>query len=132
MSAELEEGQTLSKGEARCPAAPSTQEIIANDKVSAPGWVCSESYEFMGDEDIPTDRYIDPAYAREELDRLWTRTWQFACREEHIPAVGDYYVYDLGPYSFIITRVGKEEIRAYYNLEKLWSEALPDAEAVRQ
>ncbi|HMK85757.1 MAG TPA: aromatic ring-hydroxylating dioxygenase subunit alpha [Steroidobacteraceae bacterium] len=105
----------LKKGEARCPGAPSTQEIIAGDKVQAPDWVRSESYVFLGDEDIPTDRYIDPKYAKLEFDRLWTRTWQFACREEHIPEVGDYYVYDLGPYSFIVTRVARHEIRAYYN-----------------
>ena len=102
------------KGAARCPAI-STQEIIAQDAVAAPEWVRSESYAFLGDEDIPTERYIDPAFAKEEYDRMWTRTWQFACREEHIPEVGDYSVYDLGPYSFIVTRVAPDEIRAYYN-----------------
>jgi len=105
----------LKKGDARCPEAPSTQEIIANDKVAAPQWVCSESYEYLGDEDISTDRYLEPAYAAKEFDRLWTRTWQFACREEHIPEVGDYYVYDVGHYSFIVTRVGEHDVRAYYN-----------------
>ena len=105
----------LQKGEARCPNAPSTQDIIAADKVAAPGWVRSESYSFLGDEDIPTDRYTDPAYATKEFNTLWKQTWQFACREEHIPNVGDYHVYDLGPYSFIITRVAKDDIRAYYN-----------------
>lgn len=105
----------LKKGEARCPGAPSTQDIIAADKVGAPGWVRSESYQFLGDEDISTDRYIDPAFAKLELDTLWKKTWQFACREEHIPQVGDYHVYDLGHYSFIITRVAEDEIRAYYN-----------------
>jgi nitrite reductase/ring-hydroxylating ferredoxin subunit len=105
----------LNKGDARCPGAPSTQEIIAKDKVAAPGWVRSESYNFLGDQDISKDRYIDPAFAKLELDKLWTRTWQFACREEHIPEVGDYHVYDLAHYSFIITRVAKNEIRAYYN-----------------
>jgi len=108
-------GEKLGKGDARCPGAPSTQEIIEKDKVAAPGWVRSESYQFLGDEDIPTDRYIDPAYSRMEMERLWTRTWQFVCREEHIPDVGDYYVYDLGSYSFIITRVAKNDIRAYFN-----------------
>src|SRR3546814_15462439 len=34
---------------------------------------------------------------------------------EHIPEVGDYHVYDLGTYSFIITRVAADDIRAYYN-----------------
>jgi nitrite reductase/ring-hydroxylating ferredoxin subunit len=115
MSADLKERNELEKGEARCPGHPSTQEIIAGDEIAAPGWVRSESYAFLGDADIPTERYIDPAYAKEEFDRLWTRTWQFACREEHIPEIGDYSVYDIGRYSFIITRVGKNDIRAYYN-----------------
>ena len=105
----------LKKGEARCPGAPSTQEIIAKDKVAAPQWVRSESYQFLGDADISKDRYTEASFAKLEFERLWTRTWQFACREEHIPEVGDYYVYDLGPYSFIVTRVSKNEIRAYYN-----------------
>jgi len=115
MSAELKEPAHRDKGEARCPRAPSTQQIISEDKVGAPGWVRSESYNFLGDEDISTDRYIDPAFAKQEFDRLWTRTWQFACREEHIPTIGDYHVYDVGPYSFIITRVAQNDIRAYFN-----------------
>lgn len=104
----------LKPGQARHPA-ETTQEIIARDKVPAPGWVRSESYDFLGDEDIDTQRYIDPAIATEEFTRLWTRTWQFACREEHIRNVGDYQVYDVGPYSFIVTRVGENDIRAYFN-----------------
>ena len=93
MSVEMPERQQAAsgKGEARCPGAPSTQEIIGNDKVAAPGWVCSESYRFLGDEDISTDRYIDPAFTKAELDKLWTRTWQFACREEHIPQIAVEY-----------------------------------------
>lgn len=104
----------LDPGQARCPAI-STQEIIAADKVPAPGWVRSESYEYLGSEDISKDRYTEAAFAAQEFASLWTRTWQFACREEHIPEVGDYYVYDIGPYSFIVTRSGEDEIRAYYN-----------------
>ncbi len=115
MSVEITERKQSAEGEARCPGAPTTQEIIAADRVAAPGWVRSESYQYLGDEDISTDRYIEPQYARMEMERLWTRTWQFACREEHIPEVGDYYVYDIGPYSLIVTRVAKNEIRAYYN-----------------
>ena len=104
----------LNPGDARCPAI-STQEIIAQDRVGAPEWVRSESYEFLGNEDISKDRYIDPAFAKTEMERLWTRTWQFACREEHVPEVGDYYVYDLGSFGFIITRTAPDEIKAYFN-----------------
>lgn len=105
----------LAPGVARCPDEPTTQEIIAGDKVGAPEWVRSESYRFLGDGDISTRRYYDPEFARLEYENLWSRTWQFACREEHIPEVGDYYVYDLGRSSFIITRVAENDIRAYYN-----------------
>jgi len=101
-------------GEARCPA-QSTQDIIAKDKVPAPDWVRSESYQYLGSSDISTDRYINADFAKGEFERLWTRTWQFACREEHIPEIGDYHVYDIGAYSFIITRVGENDIRAYFN-----------------
>ena len=104
----------LNPGEARCPAI-STQDIIAADKVPAPEWVRTESYEYLGSEDISKDRYTSAEFHQQEFARLWTRTWQNACREEHIPEIGDYTVYEIGHYSFIITRVGDNDIRAYYN-----------------
>ncbi|MBE7204388.1 MAG: aromatic ring-hydroxylating dioxygenase subunit alpha [Parafilimonas terrae] len=109
----LETGK-LVPGSARCPA-ESTQEIIARDRVPAPAWARSESYRYLGSEDVSKDRYIDPAFQKGEFERLWTRTWQMACREEHVAEVGDYHVYDIGPYSFIVTRSGEDEIKAYYN-----------------
>ncbi|MFS0849799.1 SRPBCC family protein [Novosphingobium panipatense] len=105
---------TLQPGEARCPA-ETTQEIIARDKVAAPVWATSESYEYLGSEDVSKDRYVDPAFASAEMERMWTRTWQMACREDHIPEAGDYYVYDVGPYSFIVTRNEDGAIHAYFN-----------------
>src|SRR5690625_3169853 len=115
MNEPVHTAQAIEKGMARCPGAPSTQEIIASHRAPAPDWVTSESYQFLGDEDIPKDRYLDADFAKREFENLWTRTWQFACREEHIPEVGDYHVYDIGRRSFIITRVAEDDIRAYYN-----------------
>src|ERR1700712_255939 len=105
---------TLKLGEARHPA-ESTQDIIALDRNQAPGWAASESYAFLGDEDISKDRYTDPQFAKGEFEKMWTRTWQMACREEHIPEEGDYYVYDLGPFSFIVVRQEDQTIRAFFN-----------------
>lgn len=109
----LETGQ-LAPGAARCPS-ESTQEIIARDRVPAPEWARSESYQYLGSEDVSKERYIDPDFQKAEFERLWTRTWQMACREEHIPEAGDYHVYDIGPYSFIIQRTPANEIKAYFN-----------------
>lgn len=101
-------------GEARHPD-ESTNDIIAADRNPAPGWALDVSYEYLGSDDVSKDRYIDPAFAAEEFKRLWPRTWQMACREDHIPEVGDYYVYDLGTFSFIVVRSDDDEIKAHYN-----------------
>lgn len=105
---------TLQPGTARHPA-ESTQEIIALDKVGAPGWAASENYAYLGSEDVSTTRYTSADFAAGEMQRMWTRTWQMACREDHIPEAGDYYVYDIGHYSFIVTRTETGDVRAHFN-----------------
>ena len=65
----LEIAQALPPGAARCPQEPSTQDIIARDRVAAPAWVRCESYEFLGDEDIPFERYTSPEFFKAEMDQ---------------------------------------------------------------
>jgi phenylpropionate dioxygenase-like ring-hydroxylating dioxygenase large terminal subunit len=64
---------------------------------------------------IPFSTYYDKDYAEQEMEHVWKKCWQFACREEDIPNVGDRYVYDVGPLSFIIIRSGENEFKALYN-----------------
>ncbi len=64
---------------------------------------------------IPFSSYTDSGYAAQELEHVWSRTWQYACREEDIPAVGDRIPYDVGPLSFIIIRSAENEFKAFYN-----------------
>ncbi|MDA1074080.1 MAG: aromatic ring-hydroxylating dioxygenase subunit alpha [Proteobacteria bacterium] len=105
---------TLPPGQARCPG-PSTRDIIISDADNAPAALTEERYEFLGDADLPFRRYTDPKFYEKEIDRLWNRTWQWACREEHIPKVGDYVVYDVGPYSLIILRNAPDHVVAFVN-----------------
>ena len=82
-------------------------QILASDAKPAPAPLTAEAYAFLGDADLPASRYTCPDFFRREMSAMWSRTWQWACREEHIPGVGDHYVYDIGPYSVIVTRVAE-------------------------
>lgn len=103
-------------GEARS-AAISMAEIIARDPNQPPEELLAQAYEFLGDEDIPYERYISRDFFDLEVKKMWSKVWQWACRLEHIPEIGDNYVYDVGPYSILVVRhgAGPEDIKAYHN-----------------
>ncbi|MFA5677231.1 MAG: aromatic ring-hydroxylating dioxygenase subunit alpha [Pseudomonas sp.] len=107
---------TTSKlGQARCPGAPSTQEIIHRDGRPVPDVLAMEAPCFLGDEDMSYERYISPAFFQREMALLWPKVWQWACREEHIPEPGDFHVYEVGHYSVIVVRTQDGAVKAYYN-----------------
>jgi phenylpropionate dioxygenase-like ring-hydroxylating dioxygenase large terminal subunit len=60
-------------------------------------------------------RYYDPAYAALETERMWCKTWLYACREEDLPHVGDRLPFEVGPLSFLIVRAGENSFKAFYN-----------------
>lgn len=93
----------------------SIADVLASDARPAPAPLTTQAYEFLGDADLPTHRYTCDDFFQQEMSGMWSRCWQWACREEHIPTVGDHYVYDIGPYSVIITRVAVGEIKAFIN-----------------
>jgi phenylpropionate dioxygenase-like ring-hydroxylating dioxygenase large terminal subunit len=63
---------------------------------------------------VAVARYVDRAfYERERV--MWEKTWQVACREEHIPNVGDQHVYDIARRSYLVVRVAPDLIKAYPN-----------------
>jgi nitrite reductase/ring-hydroxylating ferredoxin subunit len=102
-------------GTGRCPDAPAVQDILRRDGMPAAPPFLGESFRFQGDADIPYARYLSPDFARLEMERLWPRTWQWACRVEQIPEPGDFAVYDVGPHSLVIVRGGDGVIRAFFN-----------------
>lgn len=105
---------TLTPGDARCPG-PSTQDIIASDQGATPEPLLAQKYAFLGDEDIPWNRYTSQSFYDLEVEKMWSRTWQWTCREEHIPNAGDYYVYDIAHFSVIVIRGEDAQIRAFVN-----------------
>lgn len=101
-------------GTARAPG-PSVSDTLHSDSVAPPAALLEQSYEFLGDTDIPFSRYTSAAFFQREMEQLWPRAWQWACREEHIPDVGDNYVYDIGHWSVIVARGEDNKIRAFLN-----------------
>lgn len=73
----------------------SYQELLDTDTHNVPVVLRREAPRFLGIEDIAKDRYVSRAWHEREVERLWKRVWQFACREEQIPHVGSYVVYDI-------------------------------------
>jgi phenylpropionate dioxygenase-like ring-hydroxylating dioxygenase large terminal subunit len=64
---------------------------------------------------VPIERYTSRAWHDREVEKLWKRVWQFACREEEIPEVGDRTVYEIADLSVVIVRAAADEIRAFPN-----------------
>ncbi len=90
-------------------------DTLASDRFAPPPPLLESRYEFLGDEDIAFERYTSPEFFQREMSDLWPRAWQWACREEHLPDVGDTYVYDIGPYSVIVVRSAVDTIQAFLN-----------------
>ena len=64
---------------------------------------------------IPKERYVSQAFFDLEMEKLWPRVWQMACREEEVPKVGDFLEYVIGDQSILVTRSDPDTIRAFYN-----------------
>jgi len=104
----------LAPGEARCPG-PSVQDFLDRDGDAVPPPLREQAYEFLGDEDESLERYTSEAVYRREVERVWARTWQWACREEHVPEPGDYTTYDVADFSVIVMRGQDRKLRAFVN-----------------
>lgn len=93
----------------------SYQTLIANDAVAPPAVLTLESPYQSGLTSVPVHRYTSREFHDLEMQKVWSKCWQMACREEEIPQVGDYIVYDIGRFSILVVRTS-EGIRAHHNV----------------
>jgi len=101
-------------GQARS-SGPSYQQLLDTDSRPVPEVLRLESPTYLGDDDKPVARYISREFHELEVERLWMRVWQMACREEDIPDVGDTEVYDIADLSVLLVRSAPSEIKAFHN-----------------
>ena len=93
----------------------SYDDILNRDTRAVPPHMRQGPSPDIGSEAIPVDRYISPEHFQKEVDHVWSKVWQLACREEDIPDVGDYHIYENVGKSLIVVRSGATEINAFYN-----------------
>ena len=91
------------------------QQLLDQDTRPVPPVLRLQSPRDFGDADIAIDRYISKDWHDQEVEHLWRRVWQFACREEDIPTPGDHYRYDIAGLSFLVVRTEAGTIKAYPN-----------------
>jgi phenylpropionate dioxygenase-like ring-hydroxylating dioxygenase large terminal subunit len=64
---------------------------------------------------VPKERYFDPDFYAMEVELLWPRVWQMACRLEEIPAPNDFVEYEFLDQSIIVLRTDDMGVRAFQN-----------------
>jgi phenylpropionate dioxygenase-like ring-hydroxylating dioxygenase large terminal subunit len=68
-----------------------------------------------GPEKVPVARYFDRSYHELEVEHIWKKCWQMVCREDDIPDVGDYYLYEIASLQYLVVRTAPGEIKAHVN-----------------
>ncbi len=65
---------------------------------------------------VPVERYTSSEFHRLEVERVWRRVWQMACRIDDIAEVGDHLNYDIAGISILIVRSAPDEFKAFHNV----------------
>lgn len=95
---------------------PNWRDLAASDSKSLPEAYRTESSPNLGSGKIPPERYTSQEFHRQEVEKIWKRTWQMVCREEEIPNIGDHFVYNVANLSFLIVRTAEHEFKGYWNV----------------
>lgn len=93
----------------------SFQELLDKENVEVPAALRDSTETYLGSDDLPIDRWTSREFFDLEVEKMWTRTWQMACRESRLANPGDYFVYDIVNDSILITRTESGELKAYHN-----------------
>ncbi|UZW57084.1 aromatic ring-hydroxylating dioxygenase subunit alpha [Sphingobium sp. JS3065] len=94
---------------------PVTQILWDRDAVEKNAAMLAVGNHDPENQQVDFKRYYDAGFAAEEFENVFMKTWQFACRDEDLPNVGDRLAFPLGNRSFLIVRTAENEFKAYFN-----------------
>jgi phenylpropionate dioxygenase-like ring-hydroxylating dioxygenase large terminal subunit len=98
------------------PEAITYQEILDQDVNPPPATLRERSVPDLGTAPVDVRHYIDPLFFAASIEKMWLRTWLMACREEEIPNVGDFHIFEIVGKSLIVVRTSPTEIKALANV----------------
>ena len=93
---------------------PTVQELLDTEDRPVPAALRRTGFTDQGTADIGFERYTSAAWHAREVERVWKRVWQMACREEDLPEIGATTLYDVADISLLLVRT-EHGIRAYHN-----------------
>jgi len=91
------------------------QGLLDEERRPVPASLRATSIAFTEPMTVAPSRYFAPEFHAQEVEHVWGRVWQMACREEQLPEVGDSLVYEIADWSLIVVRTSADEIRAFHN-----------------
>jgi phenylpropionate dioxygenase-like ring-hydroxylating dioxygenase large terminal subunit len=91
------------------------QELLDLEKTPVPAALRDSTETYLGSEDLPIERWTSREFFDLEVEKMWRKTWQMACRESQLRNPGDYFVYDIVNDSILLTRTEAGNLQGYYN-----------------
>lgn len=95
---------------------PTVADYLGADRGTPAAVLFERSTTDLGNGTVPKEWFTSRAVHDREVERMWKKVWQMACRENDIPEVGNQIVYDIADQSVVIVRAAPDVIRAYHNV----------------
>ena len=93
---------------------PLWYDLVLEDEVAVPERLRQRHPYHPKASEVPVARYTSREWHLLEKEHIWRKVWQMACREEHLPDVGSYILYDIAGDSYVVVRT-RDGIKAYVN-----------------
>lgn len=92
-----------------------TNQFVINPDAPAESLEAKRPWVDNGVDIVAPDRYYSNDFMSEEWNKLWPKVWLIAGVESDLPDLNDYFVFDVGHESIIVSHT-KEGIQAHYNV----------------
>ena len=68
-----------------------------------------------GRKEITAERYLSTEILSQEWEHLWPRTWLYVGVASDVSEPGEFFVFNIGPESILVSHTDEGEIAAFYN-----------------